>query len=69
MKKDAFVEHRIDLTGHLLNAWTTRMEDGWTWSYTIDDEAMVESSLQKNLPEAMVLDEAIGHAKRAINAR
>jgi hypothetical protein len=63
---DRAVGYRDLYEGHLLNAWTAQVAGGWTWCYTVDDGAMVESGGQPNMPESMVLDEGIGQARRAV---
>lgn len=63
------MEYQDLFEGHRLSVWTTKVENRWTWSYSIDDGPMVENEGQPNLPEAMVLSEGIDQVRRAIVAR
>lgn len=53
---------------HSLVVWTTKWQTGWTWAYSIDDGAMVESEGSPNLSEAFVLNEGIEQSRRAVQA-
>jgi hypothetical protein len=63
------VEYRDLYKGHTINAWTSEERKGrWTWSFTIDDEAIVSNSGMPRTSEQPMLDEAIARAKAVIDA-
>jgi hypothetical protein len=63
------MEHRDVYKGHTINAWTTQERKGrWTWSFTIDDEAMVSNDGRPQAPEQFMLDAAIDRAKAIVDA-
>ncbi len=62
------MEYVEEYRGHRINAWTDARDDGWTWSYTIDSETLVEKAGGPMPHDAAALREAVAEARRRVDA-
>ena len=63
------MEYRDEYQGHVINAWTSKERPGrFIWSFTIDDDSVVNNEGNPQPSEQLTLDEAIAQARAKIDA-
>lgn len=62
------MEYRDEYQGHVINAWTSEERRGrFIWSFTIDDDSVVNNEGKPQRSEQLMLDEAIARARVKID--
>ena len=63
------MEYRDEYQGHVINAWTSEEKRGrFIWSFTVDDDSVVNNEGKPQPFEQQMLTEAIAQARAKIDA-
>ena len=60
------MEYTNDYEGHRITVWTTKLDQGWTWCYAVDDRPIERRHAGQASHESLVLNEGITQCRRAI---